>query len=443
MAESLADTMVAAYRHSALVEQSRAVLRAADEDVATAVAALRPVLQWAASHSVSKPEDSSSSRSSSLSLGMEMTLYDWGRSQIAIDAAKEQVLATRQALVGVEQDIILAATISFFDVRSALEQVALMENSVRVIGQERQAARDRFEVGEITVTDVAQADAQLAASRAQLVAAQGDLEIARENYMAATGRQPGTLAAPPPLPTLPANVDAARAVAQRNHPNVLQAQRSAAAAELGIAAARAERNPTLSGSIAAQVQRGLTQGPGGAIGDYQTQRGLSAGVNLSQTLYAGGRLSASLRKAMANRDQARATLLNVSRQVSQEVGTAWANIDVARAQISAIDEQISAAQQAYDGVREEATLGARTTLDVLDAEQALLEARADKITAEANLQLAHYQLLAAMGLLTVEHLNLGIPTYDPSQYYNAVRNAPASSRQGESLDRVLRAIGRD
>lgn len=443
MAESLADTMVAAYRHSALVEQSRAVLRAADEDVATAVAALRPVLQWAASHSVSKPEDSSSSRSSSLSLGMEMTLYDWGRSQIAIDAAKEQVLATRQALVGVEQDIILAATISFFDVRSALEQVALMENSVRVIGQERQAARDRFEVGEITVTDVAQADAQLAASRAQLVAAQGDLEIARENYMAATGRQPGTLAAPPPLPTLPANVDAARAVAQRNHPNVLQAQRSAAAAELGIAAARAERNPTLSGSVAAQVQRGQTQGLGGGLGEYRTQRGLSAGVNLSQTLYAGGRLSASLRKAMANRDQARATLLNVSRQVSQEVGTAWANINVARAQISAIDEQISAAQQAYDGVREEATLGARTTLDVLDAEQALLEARADKITAEANLQLAHYQLLAAMGLLTVEHLNLGIPTYDPSQYYNAVRNAPASSRQGESLDRVLRAIGRD
>ena len=146
---------------------------------------------------------------------------------------------------------------------------------------------------------------------------------------------------------------------------------------------------------------------------------------------------------MALRDQARSNLLNVARQISQLVGESWANIAVSRAQIRAIDEQISAAEQAYNGVREEAALGARTTLDVLDAEQSLLEARADKITAEANLQLAHYQLLAAMGRLTVEHLNLGIPTYDPSQYYNAVRDAPYTSKQGESLDRVLRAIGRD
>ena len=145
---------------------------------------------------------------------------------------------------------------------------------------------------------------------------------------------------------------------------------------------------------------------------------------------------------MANRDAARSALLNTSRAVNEAVGNAWANIDVARAQIGSMDEQIAAAQQAYDGVREEATLGARTTLDVLDAEQSLLEARADKITAEANLQLAHYQLLAAMGVLTVKDLQLGIPTYDPSAYYNAVRDAPYTSRQGESLDRVMRALNK-
>ena len=175
----------------------------------------------------------------------------------------------------------------------------------------------------------------------------------------------------------------------------------------------------------------------------ELQGTLGAGIEASQTIYSGGRLPAVHRKAMAQRDAARSALLNASRQVSEAVGTAWANIDVARAQIAAIDEQISAAQQAYDGVREEATLGARTTLDVLDAEQNLLEARADKITAEANLQLAHYQLLAAMGLLTVKDLKLGIPTYDPSAYYNAVRDAPYTSTQGENLDRVLRAIGRE
>ena len=442
-AESLADTMVAAYRHSALIEQNRAVLRAADEDVATAIAALRPIVEWTASHTVSRAEGLAgytTSRSTALQIGAQMTLYDWGRSQLAIDAAKEQVLATRQGLVAVEQDILLAATVAFFDIKQATERVALQRNSVEVLTRERQAAQDRFDVGEITVTDVALADAQLAQTQAGLASAQGDLEIAREGYLAATGRFPERLDAPPPLPRLPASVDEARAIGQRNHPLIAQAQRRAAAAELGVAAAAAERNPRLTGNIGA----GITRSPQTQLGgDYDTRESASVGLELNQTLYSGGRLSAAHRRAMAERDQARSALLNVSRQISQQVGESWANITVARAQIGAIDEQIAAAQQAYDGVREEASLGARTTLDVLDAEQSLLEARADKITAEANLQLAHYQLLAAMGRLTVEHLNLGIPTYDPSQYYNAVRDAPYTSKQGESLDRVLRAIGRD
>ncbi|MFL2778951.1 MAG: TolC family outer membrane protein [Paracoccus marcusii] len=439
-AESLADTMVAAYRHSALIEQNRAVLRAADEDVAASVAALRPVVEWVARQSASRTEGGTTVRSTSLSLGAQLTLYDFGRSQLAIDGAKEQVLATRQALVGVEQDILLAATVAYFDVREAIQQVGLQENSVDVLSSERQAAQDRFDVGEITVTDVALADAQLAATRAALAAANGQLEIAREAYLAVTGRQPGRLDAPPPLPNLPATLDEARQIAQRTHPAIGQSQRQAAAAEIGVAAAAAERNPTLSGTASV----GVTRAPEASLGGrYGSRNSSSVGLELSQTLYSGGRLSAAHRRAMAQRDQARSALLNTARQISQQVGETWANIAVARAQITAINQQISAAQQAYDGVREEALLGARTTLDVLDAEQSLLEARADRISAESNLQLAHYQLLAAMGLLTVENLQLGIPTYDPSQYYNAVRDAPATSKQGESLDRVLRAIGRN
>ncbi|WP_315857602.1 TolC family outer membrane protein [Paracoccus everestensis] len=443
VAESLADTMVAAYRHSALIEQNRAVLRAADEDVAAAIAALRPVVQWTASHTVQRVEGLTgytTARSTSLQIGAQMTLYDWGRSQLAIDAAKEQVLATRQGLVAVEQDILLGATVAFFEIKQATERVALQQNSVEVLSRERQAAQDRFDVGEITVTDVALADAQLAQTQAGLASAQGDLEIAREGYLAATGRFPERLDAPPPLPQLPASVDEARAIGQRNHPLIAQAQRRAAAAELGVAIAAAERNPRLTGNLGAGVTRSPQTQFGG---EYNNRNSASVGLELNQTIYSGGRLPAQHRRAMAERDQVRSALLNVSRQISQQVGESWANITVARAQIGAIDEQISAAQQAYNGVREEAALGARTTLDVLDAEQSLLEARADKITAEANLQLAHYQLLAAMGRLTVEHLNLGIPTYDPSQYYNAVRDAPYTSKQGESLDRVLRAIGRD
>ena len=427
-AETLGDTLVAAYRHSALLDQNRAVLRAADEDVATAMSALRPVIDWALRHNFT---DFNGAEATTTTLGLtaSMTLYDFGRSQAAIDMAKETVMSTRYALLAVEQDILLRAVQAFMDVRESSEQVELQQNSVRLLEQELQAAEDRFEVGEITVTDVAQANAQLAASRAALSAAQGDLEIARESYAAATGARPKGLSAAPPLPKRPASQEAARKAAQKNHPSILQASREVAASELAVVAAAAERNPTFSGTASAQI-------------DKEDDKQLAVGVELSQRIYSGGRLSAQHRKAMANRDAARSALLNTSRAVNEAVGNAWANIDVARAQIGSMDEQIAAAQQAYDGVREEATLGARTTLDVLDAEQSLLEARADKITAEANLQLAHYQLLAAMGVLTVKDLQLGIPTYDPSAYYNAVRDAPYTSRQGESLDRVMRALNK-
>lgn len=440
-AESLADAMVAAYRHSALLDQNRAVLRAADEDAASALAALRPVLQWVASYTYQNVEGFDGN-SRSLSLQASMTLYDFGRSAIAIDIAKETVLATRAALVGVEQDVLLGAVDAYLNVRSTTEQVDLQSNSVRVIGQEQRAATDRFDVGEITQTDVSQADAALAAARASLASAEGNLQIARETYRTVTGKLPGKLTPPPPSPKVPATLELARDIARRTHPAIQESQRQAAAAELGVAAAAAERNPELTGSASLNTSRNksLSAFTGSTVHNSQDVGQLN--LQMSQTIYSGGRLPAAHRKAMAQRDAARAALLNTSRQVDQAVGTAWAGIDVARAQIRAIDEQITAAQQAYNGVREEATLGARTTLDVLDAEQSLLEARANKITAEANLQLAYYQLLSAMGLLTVENLKLGIPTYDPSAYYNAVQDAPYTSRQGKSLDRVLHAIGK-
>jgi hypothetical protein len=127
-------------------------------------------------------------------------------------------------------------------------------------------------------------------------------------------------------------------------------------------------------------------------------------------------------------------------EVAEDVGTVWSNLDVADASIDATEQQIAAAQIAFDGVREEASLGARTTLDVLDAEQDLLDARASRLSAEAQRYVGIYQLLASMGLLTVDHLGLGIPTYDPAAYYNAVRRAPTSI-QGKKLERILKSAG--
>ncbi|MFD1883248.1 TolC family outer membrane protein [Paracoccus pacificus] len=428
-AESLADAMVSSYRTSSLLDQNRALLRAADEDVAAAVAAVRPIVTWALESQYMKSSLAEGKLTTAMGLTASITLFDFGRSELGADIAKETVLATRELLINIEQSVLLNAVQAYLDVRSASQQVELQRNSVRVIGEEERAARDRFEVGEITRTDVSQAEAALAQARASSAAAVGQLEVASEAYKAITGHYPKNLSAPPPLPKMPATLEAAQTIAQKTHPAIRQAQRQAAVSELQVELAAAQGRPTLSGSATAQL-------------DQHGNRQHSAGLSLSQTLYSGGRVPAAHRKAMAQRDAARAQLLSTAKSVTQQVGTAWANISVARAQIQAINEQIAAAQLAYDGVREEATLGARTTLDVLDAEQSLLEARANKITADADLQLAHYQLLSAMGLLTVENLKLGIPTYDPSAYYNSVKNAPHTSTQGQSLDRVLRAIGK-
>jgi outer membrane protein len=427
-AETLADALISAYKYSNILDQNRAVLRAADEDVATAVSSLRPVLQWAINSRYAKTTQTSD-LSTSLNLSGEMVLFDFGRNKIGIDIAKESVLATREALVAAEQSVLLNAVDAYFSVRRALEDVAINENSVRVIGETLRATQDQFEVGEVTRTDVALAQAQFASARAGLASAKGQLAAAREIYWMTTGRFPGTLAEPPSAPTLPKTVKSARQLSQRNHPAILQAKRMVTVSELQVTAAALARKPELIGT----TSLGLND-----EGDKEA----SVGLRMAQTIYAGGRLSSAHRKAIAARDRARAQLLQTSIEISRGVGTAWADIAVFRAQITATEQQIQAATVAYSGVQEEAKLGARTTLDVLDAEQSLLSAKASRIEAEARLQVAIYSLLAAMGLLTVEHLNLGIPTYDPAAYYEAVKSAPSTSIQGKSLDRVLQAIGK-
>jgi len=333
------------------------------------------------------------------------------------------VLATREALIALEQDVLLTAVSAYIDVRLAQNIVALRQNNVRLITQELDAARDRFEVGEVTRTDVAIAEAALAAARSGMTEAQGDLMIARESYKAATGAYPGDLAPPPAPPATARSLEEARAVALRSHPEIRQAQRQVAVAELNVARGKAAMRPSLTGRASLSTRDGGND-----------SRSLS--LSLSQTIYAGGEISAVYRQALANRDAQRASLQQTGVTVAQNVGNAWSNVEVARVSIIANDEQVRASRAAYEGV-----LGARTTLDVLDAEQELLDAQFSRASAEATRYVGTYQVLSSMGLLTVEHLKLGIPTYDPAAYYNAVKNAPATSAQGKKLDRVLKAIG--
>ena len=284
----------------------------------------------------------------------------------------------------------------------------------------------------MTRTDVALAQAALAQARSGLAAAQGSFAVARESYKAATGKYPARLSGLPKFPATAKSLEAARDVALRTHPDILRLQHQVKAADLQVDLARAQFAPRITG--AATLGETTNTDTGGV--DSQT-----LSITMNQTIYAGGQVSSILRQAMAQKDQQRAGLQQAVVLIDQAVGQAWANIAVSRASIVAGDEQIRAAQVAFDGVREEAALGARTTLDVLDAEQNLLDARATRLESEANLYVAVYQLLSAMGLLTADHLGLGVPGYDVDSYYKAVRNAPAHSKQGEKLDRILKSIG--
>ena len=434
-AETLADALIAAYNNSNLLDQNRAVLRAADEDVAVAVSSLRPVVSYALQGQWQRADVTTAAGSgvseglaASLTLSAELTVLDFGRRKIGIEIARESVLATRQALINVEQNVLLAAVQAYVDVRLAQEVVALRQSNLRLITQELRAARDRFDVGEITRTDVSIAEARLAASRAALAAAEGQLMIAREAYKAATGDYPRSLVAPSRAPALPRTLEEAQAVARATHPLLKQAQHQVTIAELQVELAKANRMPTVGAGVTLRT-------------DDEGEQSQSLGLNLNQTIYAGGRLSALQRQALAGKDAARAGLQQTAVGIMQNVGIAWANLAVAAASIEASDLQIRAAQAAFDGVREEAAAGTRTTLDVLDAEQELLDARNARLEAEAQRYVAVYQVLATMGLLTVDHLQLGIPTYDPEAYFSAVEKAPSHSAQGKKLDRILDKIG--
>ncbi len=434
-AETLSDALISAYRHSGLLDQQRALLRAADEDAAAAMAGLRPTINYALSDTWRNSQPfPGSSFTTSASLTAQLMLFDFGASRLRVKLARENVLATREMLVGVEQQVLLRAVSAFLNVRSAAETAALQASNVRLITEELRAARDRFEVGEITQTDVSLAEARLAAARAAEAAATGQLIVAREEYKAAVGRYPATLSAPPTPPVTVKSVEEARALAVRRHPDMLAAQRNVTIAEMNVELALLAMKPTLSASASATVSH-----PNGGTTSYTNQ----LGVTLSGPIYQGGRLSALYRRAQAQRDAARAGLHVTRAAIEQSVSNAWASLAIAAASIEATQRQIRATTVALRGTREEQALGSRTMLDVLNAEQTLLDARAGAISAQSDQYLAVYQLLAAMGLLTAEHLKLGIATYDPEAYYNAVKDGPVYqvSPQGERLDAVIKALG--
>ena len=427
--EGLSDALASAYNHSDLLNQNRALLRAADEDVLIAYSALRPVVTYTARSRLlyTRSGINTSSSNYSTNIDLRWLIWDYGSTRASIEAQKLTVLATRQTLIDVEQSVLLGGVQAYMLYRQAADALALRTSNVRLIRQELQAANDRFEVGEITRTDVAFAQSRLASAQAAEVAAQGTLAEARENYNVAIGHYPKAAMNPPKLPITVKTAEQARAIAVRTHPDVLAAQYAVTIAELGLKQADSAMMPR------------FTVGAGATKSSNATTSN-TLDVTMTGTLYRGGELSAQYNKAQANVEARRYALNLAVLSVGQEAVNAFNNLQVQRAQIESANQQIRASTVAFRGVKEEATLGSRTTLDVLDAEQELLDSRTNLLVAETQQYVAAYSLMAAMGVLTVKKLGLNVPTYDPDTYYNSVKNRKTFSAEGSKLDRVLKSL---
>jgi len=331
--------------------------------------------------------------------------------------------------VAIEQNVLLRAATAHMNYRRSVEFVSLRSANVELIEQELRAAQDRFDVGEVTRTDVALAEARLASARASLASAQGELAKAAAEYHAVVGRKPGDLVTPSSLPELPKDASDAISAARSHHPELIRVKHEVAAAELAVKASQRAYRPR------------LEAGAGLSNVDFDGEVTRSLSLTVSGPVYSGGAIASASRSAIAQRDATRARLHVAGLEVEQTVRNAFVVLEVARSTGEATDRQIEAAGVAFRGVREEASLGARTTLDVLNAEQELLDARVSRISTQIDEQIASYSLLAAMGKLTATALDLGVKTYDPSEYYNLVKSAPrAKSKQGAALDRVLKGL---
>jgi len=358
-------------------------------------------------------------------------IADGGATKAAIESAKQNVLGTRAQLRDIEQSIFLNAITAYVDVRRDQRNVSLAQNNIAVIDQQVQAARDRFEVGEVTRTDVSQAQARRASAVSALAANRGALERSRQAFTAAVGFGPVNLAPPPKLPTLPSSLKAAHDIAQQRHPALAAARHFETAALFDLKRAEAGR----AANFNLQASAGYNDNNSTRNG-FSDNDSLSLSLNGRLPLYQGGRISSLQRQAQAVLSQRQASIQQTARDIGQNVGVAWANLQVARASIQASQQQIRAAQIAFEGVTEEAKLGARTTLDVLNAEQELLNARSSLTGAQRDEYVGAYNLMSAIGLLSVKHLGLGIEEYNPETNYIAVQDAPFRSKQGAAVDRI-------
>ena len=418
-ADTLREALIKTYNTNPTIMAQRAQLRSLDEGVAVARAQSRPQLSGTAGVNQNLiRRGTAPGRNVTAGVDISYPLFNGGRVRNAIRAADERVLAGRANLKATEGDVFTDAVSAYMDVIRDRSIVTLNRSQVRVLETNLEATRDRFEVGDLTRTDVAQSEARLALARSTLATVEGRLESSEENYRRVIGDLPGELEPPPPLPTLPGTPDQAVQIALANNSDLQSIAAQIRAAGRDISIARADRLPTVSTVSRNDYINYLGSAPGSTSGSATDSR---IGVDVRVPIYQGGLVGARVRQAQAIQSQFLERGVELERLVVANTRAAFANYQAAQEAIESNQIAVSANTLALEGVRAEQTVGNRNVLDVLNAEQELLNSQVALVTARRDAYVAGFALLNAMGQAEAEDLNLdGGALYDPLVNYRRV-----------------------
>ncbi len=435
-AETMESALARAYETNPQLNAQRAIVRQNDEGVSQALSGYRPTLsatasvgeQYTNTTGVIPPIPPNLPNGVSYTvkgytnpwsagLSGQQTLFNGERNANTVRKAESQVSAARETLRMMEESVLLAAATAYMDMSRDSANLEVQQTNIRVLQRTLKDTNNRFSAGQVTATDVAQAEAQLAAGEANLHAAESTLMTTRANYRRLIGVEPANLAPASPVDRLsPTTLNAAIAVGSAENPSVTAALYGVDVAQLQVKIAEGALWPTLAlqGSVQQQSYPNILT-PNLFVG--------TAAVNLTVPIYQGGAEYSAIRLNKENVGQQRLNVDQVRDQTRANVVQAWGQLIAAKAQIEAAHRQNDAAERALEGVRNEAQAGQRTTLDVLNAEQALVNARVSLIVAQHDRVVASFSLLSAVGRLSAQELHLPVMIYDPMVHYQQVRDA--------------------
>ncbi|MEO9213133.1 MAG: TolC family outer membrane protein [Caulobacteraceae bacterium] len=428
-AETLAEAVALAYDSNPTLQAQRASQRALDETWVQARAGYGPTANAQATVATDSNNNrfgggqfvNGQSQTSSEVVSLTQPIYTGGRVTSQVNAAQAAVLAGRETLRGAEQGVLQGVIDAYVDVRRDTESVNIARDNLGLLRRQLEESRARFEVGEITRTDVAQTEARVAAAQAQLSTAQAQLASSRANYAAIVGRNPGDLSPEPSLESLlPATVDEAFAAAERNNPQVRQSAFAEQQSAARLAGAKAQRRPTF--SLQANLgYSGGSLGRGSPFANYSHD--ISAAAVATVPLFTAGLTSSQIREAAELNNVDRIGIETTLRQALLAVSRAWNALLGARASLVANDQEVRAANIAFEGTRQESRVGLRSTLDVLITEQDLANAERSLVDARHDEYVAATALLVAMGSLSVRAIAKDVPLYDPRANFAKARHA--------------------